>query len=619
MTNLLVDERDQKFVLHEMLRVEELTQTSLYGHLSRDVIDASLDSAVKLAVKESYPIMAEADREGCRLENGAVLAPKCFHRLKNYFDQGRWTSAHLSRENGGQGFPMALWPSLYEGFMHNAAFLFVWATPISGLSVIERFGSEEQKKKYLPNLISGKWGSTACVNEEGSGCDLGLQTTVAAKQPDGTYLIKGTKSPVSFGDADLFENVVHWVVARIEGDNATPGGLSLFLVPKYLVNGDSSLGPRNDLSIVGIERKLGLKGSATCSVNFGENGNCLAELVGNEHEAMDMAMQILKYGYMLCGTMATGIASAAFLHALDHAKKRVQGAHIADVQNPDAQRVPIIAHPDVRRMLLWMKSHVEGMRALLCYTGMCMDKARALLDEDEKEKWSGLKDLLLPICRIYTADAGFKVTETAIQVHGRYGFFSDYPVQQFLRDIKFTSITEISTGVHALLYVAQTMGQHDGRDFVNLLGEMHHTIGRHRKLEGMEDLALDLEKRVNLLAEMGGYFAQSANAGKLLIPIANATPFAHFVGNICVGWLLFWQSCIATKRLAEILSGNGIDPQDGDKRSKFLSTNREAAFYDGKVKSARFFIKHVLPQADSVATAIKSEDLSVMAIHDDGF
>lgn len=620
MPNLLVDERDQKFVLHEMLKVEELGNTSLYGHVSKDVIDASLEAAIKLAVKESYPIMAEADREGCRLENGSVHVPRCYHRLKEHFDRGKWAAAHVSRQNGGQGLPMSVWAPLYEGFMHNAPFVWLWATPLSGLPLIEALGTEAQKKKYLSNLVASKWASTVAANEEGSGCDVAMQTTVAVKQPDGSYRIKGSKSPVCFGDGDLFENIVHVVLARIEGDPKNETGLSLFLVPKYLVNEDGSLGPRNDYSIVSVERKTGFKGNPACTINFGENGNCYAELLAGERQAQPILVQgLTNGGYLLNATMATGIASAAYMHAVDHAKKRIQGAHIAEAQNPDAGRVPIMAHPDVRRMLLWMKSHVEGMRALIYYGALCLDKAVVGAGTEEGEKWAGFKDQLLPICRIYAADRGFKVTETAVQVHGRYGYFSDYPIEQFMRDIKPASIWEISTGVHALLYVAQTMGRRNGKDFAGLLQEMIGTIDKHENLQGVDDLAETLRSRVQLLGEMGAYFASCAQDGKLLVPISNATPFVHLMGDICVGWLLFWQACIAQKRLNEILEKNNIDPGDTAKRSELMSRDGEAAFYDGKIHGARFFIKNVLPQVDGMAGAIKNEDLSLMTIPDSGF
>jgi len=617
MRNLLVDERDQRFVLHEMLNIGELCETSLYGHLSKEVIDESLEAALKLAWKESYPVMAEADREGCRLENGNVHVPPCYHRLKEHYDHAGLVSAYISRDNGGLGFPMSLWAPLFEDFVHNLAFFWLWTSPFSATHMIALAGSKQQKEKYLPNLVSGKWGSALSANEEESGSDFTMQTAVAKRQPDGSYRIKGNKNHVTSGDSDLFENIIHVVIARIAGDPAH--GLSSFIVPKHLVNADGSLGPRNDYAITGIERKLGLKGSPTTSINFGENCNCYAELLGERGQAIPAVFQLLKYGYAANGTIATGIASAAYLHSLDFAGKRIQGAHIAEAHNPDAQRVAIIAHPDVRRMLLWMKSHVEGMRALVYYSCLCMDKAKALSDPAEREKWSGLTDLLLPISRLYPADKGFKVTETAIQVHGRNGYFSDYPIQQFLRDIKPTSIWEASAGVHALIYIAQTMGQRDGRDFANLLGEMNRTIREYRDQEGVKDLAEDVQSRVNLLGGMGLYFANCAKEGKLLVPISNATPFVQFMGDICVGWLLFWQAGIAAERLATMFKENRVDPRDAAERDEFLSKSKEAAFYDGKVHSARFFIKNVLPQVDGVAAAIKNEDLSVMTIHNDSF
>jgi hypothetical protein len=619
MRNLLVNERDQKFVLHEQLRVEELGNTGLYGHISKEIIDLSLGAAVDLAVKESYPIMAKADREGCRLENGSVSVPRSFKRLKAEYDKGGWPGVVARKENGGMGFPMALWAPLFEGFMHNAAFVWSMPKPFCCSILLEAVGSKEQKEKYLKHLVSGRWGAASALNEDGSGCDPGLQTAVAVKQADGSYRIKGTKGPETGGDSDLFENIIHLVLARVEGDPANESGLSLFLVPKYLVNSDGSLGRRNDYTIVGLERKLGLNASPSCNVNFGENGNCHAELLGEQRQGMGMLMQALKSGHLCCGTLATGIASAAYLHALEHARSRVQGAHISQAGNPAAQRVPIIEHPDVRRMLLWMKSHVEGMRAFVYFGALCMDRAAAATEPNERERWSGMAELLLPILRIYSADKGFRVTETAIQVHGRYGLFSDYPAQQFLRDIKVTSIWEITTGVHALLYVAQVMGRNQGKDFAALLGEMGRITGEHAQTHGIEDLAAAVGLRIGLLGETGTYFARCAGEGKMLVPIANATPFAHLMGEVCMGWLLFWQAGIAAKALNAICKDNRIDPLNVGQRAEFLGRNQEAAFYDGKVQSARFFIKNVLPQADALAAAIRNEDLSIMAVQNDSF
>ena len=619
MRNLLVDERDQRFVLHEQLHVEDLGKTKLYSHISKEVIDLSLGAAVDLAVRESYPTMVKADREGCRVENGSVSVPRGFKRLKEEFDKGGWPGVIAQKENGGMGFPMSMWASLFEGFMHNASFLWSMPKPFCTSILIEALGSKAQKDKYLKPLISGKWGPTIAVNEDGSGCDPGLQTTVAVKQADGSYRLKGTKGPVTGGDSDLFENIICVVVARVAGDPANETGLSFFVVPKYLVKPDGSLGKRNDYSIVGIERKLGLNGSPSCNLNFGENGDCYAELIGPQRQAMGVMMQTLKSGYLCCGALAAGISSTAYLHTLEHARSRVQGVHISQANNPEAKRVPIIEHPDVRRMLLWMKSHTEGMRAFSYFGALCMDKATAEADPVERERWSGMMELLLPIFRIYSADKGFQVTQTGIQVHGRYGYFSDYPIQQLLRDVKVTSLWEIATGVHALIYVAQVMGRNGGKDFGALLQEMGRITEEYARVDGVQDLAADVGKKIGLLGQMGMYFATCAQQGKMLIPVANATPFAHFMGDICMGWLLFWQAGVAAKCLTSIFKENGVDPLNAEKRAELLGRNKEAAFYDGKVQSARFFIKNVLPQVEGAASAIKNEDLSIMAVHNNGF
>jgi hypothetical protein len=259
------------------------------------------------------------------------------------------------------------------------------------------------------------------------------------------------------------------------------------------------------------------------------------------------------------------------------------------------------------------------MRALLYYSGLCMDNARAQAEPTEQERWSGLMDLLLPICRIYTGDLGFRVAETAIQVHGRYGYFSDYPVQQFLRDVKLISLWETSAGVHARSYVTRATGKRGGRDFANLLSEMRRTVEEYQNIVEIQDLLQDVQRRVDLLDEVGKYLSSCSIEGKFLVPVSNATPFAQLTGNVCLGWLLFWQAGIAARRLDEIYEKSRIDPKDSETRSDFLGRNKEAAFYAGKVHSARYFIKNVLPQVDGVAEAIRNEDLSVMTVHNDSF
>jgi alkylation response protein AidB-like acyl-CoA dehydrogenase len=453
MGNLLVDQRDQKFVLHDMLEIGQLGRTSIYEHLNQEMVDASLKAAQELALMESYPIMAEADREGCRLENGEARVPHCYHRLKAHYDQAELASAYLPRELGGHGYPMALWTPLFEHFVHNLGFLWLWASPLAITGSIAVIGTEEQKKKYLSNLVAGKWGSAIAFTEEQAGVDdIARQTTTAVPQPDGSYRLKGLKPTVTSGDSDLFENMVLCVLARIEGAPGDASGLSLFIVPKYLVNPDGTLGPRNDYAVTNVEGKLGLRGSPTVALSFGEKDNCYAELLGPSGQAIPMFMgSLLKCSFY--GATSTGIASAAYLHTVDYTQKRIHGPHLSEINNPDAQPVPIIAQPFVRQRLLWMKSHVEGLRALVYYGCLCLDKSAALSDVAEKEKWSGINDILFPVFRHYAAEKAFKVTEMAVKMHGRYGYFNDYPVHQFMRDVIPLGWFEGDAGANNLFYL----------------------------------------------------------------------------------------------------------------------------------------------------------------------
>lgn len=617
MNNLLVDQRDQRFVLNEMLNVEALFESSLFGHLNQKALDMSLAAAAELATQAFYPTIMEADTQGCRLESGTVHVPECYRRLKEHFDRGNWNSLENPLEHGGQQFPMSAWLALVEAFMPNAPFMWSMNKPFSGTTLLEMFGSAHQKKKYLKNLVSGQWGSAIAVNDDESGCDVSMQTALAVEQPDGSYRIKGTKGHITSGDSDLFENLIHIVMARIEG--AGPDQTSLFIVPKYLPNDDGSLGRKNDIAVSALESKMGFKGNPTCRVHYGENDNCYGEIIGEPGQAMMMAFPLILNGYLCCGIMATGVSSAAYRHALDYARHRKQGANPAAGEDPHAPRVPIIEHPDVRRMLLSMKSHVEGMRALLYFTGLCVDKAKAAATAEEMETWSALRDMLMPVCRVYTADAGFRVTETAIQVHGRYGYFKGNPVEQFLRDIKPTSIWELTTGIHALIFVAQTMPQQNGQSLAKLLGRMGQTLEIYDSGDGLRDLADDVREKVQLLGEIGTFFGKCAQEGNLMIPVSNATPFLHLMGHVCMGWLLFWQAGIASRKLDAILNTNNINPLDEQAKGQFLSQNREAAFYEGKVMGARYYIKNILPRAEALAKGIKSGDLSLMAVPVNGF
>ena len=354
MANLILDERDQKFVLFEMLQAQKLCDFPKFTEFSQDMFEMILNEAQKFAVEEVFPTLEESDKQGCKLVDGQVHVPECFHRPYKLFCEAGWNCMSAPPEFGGQGLPFIMRIAAHEWFMHNFAFSSYPGLGEGAAHLIHVYGTEEQKQKYLPKMNSGQWGGTMCLTEPNAGTDVGNLSTRAIRQPDGTFRIKGTKMFITGGDQDLTENIIHPVLARIEGDPAGTKGISIFIVPKYLVNSDGSLGRRNDFEIAKIEEKMGIHGSSTCVINFGDNGECYGELLGNEREGMKVMFQMMNEARVATGLQGVTSAGIAYLHALQYSKERFQGSSLLEFKNPEAPRVPIIEHPDVRRMLLWM-------------------------------------------------------------------------------------------------------------------------------------------------------------------------------------------------------------------------------------------------------------------------
>ncbi len=337
------------------------------------------------------------------------------------------------------------------------------------------------------------------------------------------------------------------MLARIEGDPAGTEGISIFLVPKYLVNDDGSLGRRNDYTIPGIEHKIGLNGSATCQMSFGENGACSAELLGEERQGIRIMFQMMNEARIFVAVESLGSASIAYLHALAYAKERLQGSALEEMKNPLAPRVPIIRHPDVRRMLLWMKAHVEGIRMLVYFTALLADRVRSEPDEAARETSRGMIEVLTPICKAYCSDSAFRVTETAVQVYGGYGFCSEYPVEQFMRELKIASICEGTNGIQALDLVGRKLGMKKGLYFMSLLGEMSKTIQECACRKGVGDLARTC-RRPPTPSRGGQFFAGSASMREIHDPRLEPLHVPHHEWERpSFGWLLLWQARVARR------------------------------------------------------------------------
>ncbi len=619
MASKILDERDQQFVLYEMLEIDKLCRFERYADFSKDMFDMILTEAQKMGTEVVFPTLAEGDKQGCTLTDGKVSVPDCYHKAFQLFREGGWIGMGFPMAEGGQGLPNSISIGAMDWFYHNFAFAAYPFATEGAAHLILTYGTEVQKRKYMDKMVQGVWGGTMALTEPNAGSDLGNMTTKAIRQPDGTFMIQGTKIFITAGDHDLVDNVVHPVLARIEGDPAGTKGISIFLVPKYLLNDDGTLGRRNDYEIANIEHKMGIKGSATCLINFGDNNNCYAELLGQEREGMKIMFQMMNEARLVVGLQGLCSGSIAYLHALQYTKDRLQGSSLLEFKNPEAPRVPIIQHADVRRMLLSMKSSVDAMRALIYFVAFCFDMEKVGKDESEREKWLGFAEVLTPIVKAYCSDIGFRVTETAMQCYGGYGFCCEYPVEQFMRDEKIASIYEGANGIQALDLIGRKLGMKKGAYFMGLLGEMNSTVAKYKTLPGLDDIGQDVQNAVNKLAEMGLYLATCGKQGKFLVPINNAYPFLMMMGKVVSGWLLLWQAGVAQQKLGEIAKAKGIEVSDKTAMAQLAKESKDAAFYSGKIYSARFFAKNVLPEVDAAAVSIRTEDMSILEIPEESF
>ena len=366
MPQLITDRRDIDFVLYEQFNVEELTRHEKFAEFNKKTFDLIIREARNLAVKEILPTFAEGDRDGVRLENGQVKVPACYHRAYKLFKKGEWTAMVADPELGGQGLPYCISQAASEYLVGaNYAFTLYGVVGHAAGELVEVYGTEEQKSLFLKKMYTGEWSGTMQLTEPQAGSDVGALTTSAVKNPDGTYSITGNKIFITAGDQDLTENIIHPVLARIEGAPAGTKGISLFVVPKYRVNPDGSLGEFNDVVCTGIEEKMGIHGNATCSLTLGGKGNCIGTLLGEENKGMKAMFLMMNEARFGVGVQGYSLGATSYANAVAYAKERIQGRELLNFMNPDAPSVNIIKHPDVRRQLLWMKSYVEGMRAML--------------------------------------------------------------------------------------------------------------------------------------------------------------------------------------------------------------------------------------------------------------
>ncbi len=583
-----IDERDISFVLFDQLGLEHLFEFERFCGLSREDVEMVLGEAYRFMGNEVWPTNAVGDREGCRFENGTVKVPSCFHEVYRQYVENGWNSLTAAEEMGGAGMPTTVGIAVTETLIGaNVSFSLYPGLARGAARVINRFGNDWFREVFGRRLLRGEWAGTMCLTEPQAGTAVGdLRTTAVKKGED--YFITGNKLFVSSGEHDLTTNIIHLVLARTPDAPKGVKGLSLFVVPKVWVEQDGSLGEGNDVVCTGIEEKMGLHASATCALSFGEKGACRGWILGGEGEGMRLMFHLMNMARIGAGLHGMAMASVAYHHALDYAKERIQGVEIMQMTDPDAPRVPIIKHPDVKRMLFTMKALVEGMRGLLLRAALYIDLSEHHPDEAERVKYGKLLEFLTPVCKAYCSEKGFEVTVMALQCYGGYGYTSEFPVEQLVRDAKIASVYEGTNGIQALDLVGRKLTKNHGEYFMLAMAEIACVVANNKDDAELGPLAQRLEEELGRVQAVTGKFAEEGMKGNVMYPIHNAALYLSLVGNLVLGWILLEQARIAQDRLSELPVGD----------------EGRARFYREKKETARFFVRNLLPINAGIAASI---------------
>jgi len=596
-----VDLKDIRFVLFDVFRIQDLLHFKRYQHLDQDQMEAILNQAERMAVQVVFPVNRIADAHPPEYRNGQVIMPKAVHSAFREFCEAGWIPLTLEKEAGGLGLPESLATAIRE--IYNGASGGFFAFPslsFGALHLIEAFGTERLKRVFLDKMLKGKFTGTMCLTEPEAGSYLADITTRAKRKGD-AFLIKGRKVFIGTGEHDLAENIVHCVLARIEGAPGGYRGVSLFAVPKFRVNEDGTRGVFNDVFCSGIESKMGHNGAPTAALHFGENDDCQGWLLGQEGQGLNQMFQMMNEMRLETATQGVGQAAAAYQMALAFAKERIQGLSHKRKKGDSLTQVSIIEHPDIRRNLLFMKVVVEGCRRLNVEAGLAIDRAKAHEDERQKEFHEDLVEILTPICKAYASDMAFRVAETAVQTMGGYGYTKDYLVEQYLRDVKPASLYEGTNGIQAIDFQRRKLNLKGGRLFRNLIGEIEGFIRENVRHPFLGPSIRELEKAKGRMVETAGSFAAKHEEDPGL-PLSVAKPFLDLTGHILCTWMLLKSAVVADFML-----------------SSSVQSEKDRSFYRGKILTAQFAVSNLLPQVDALAKTISSWDRSLLDMEEGAF
>jgi alkylation response protein AidB-like acyl-CoA dehydrogenase len=590
-----------RFVLHDVLKAETLSQLPGYEEVSRELIDQIIEEGAKICQEVLFPLNQSGDEQGCTFENGAVRTPAGFKEAYKLFSEGGWCGLSADAQYGGMGMPAAVNCVLQEMICSaNMSFGMYPGLSEGAYNALHLHGTEEQKNTYLPNLVTGEWSGTMCLTEPHCGTDLGLIKTRAVPNDDGeSFSITGTKIFISAGEHDLTRNIIHLVLAKLPDAPEGVKGISLFVVPKFLPREEGGrivAGAGNGVSCGSIEHKMGIKGSATCVINLdGAKG----WLVGEKHKGMRAMFTMMNAARLGVAMQGLGIAEVAYQNGLNYAKERLQMRALDGAKFPDKPADPIIVHPDVRRMLLTGKAVTEGCRALSYWTGMMLDHAEKHPDAAAREEAEDFVALLIPVLKAYQTDMGFEVANLAVQIYGGHGYIREHGVEQYVRDARIAMLYEGTNGIQALDLVGRKMSAHFGRYLRRFFHPVGMFIEENQADPQMQEFVFPLAKSFAKLQQATAVIAQKGlkdpnEAG------AASVDYLRMFALVALGYM--W--CLMVKTAQEKLAADDDGRRD---------------FYESKIHTARFFFERMLPETDARFRMITAGGKSLMALGAAGF
>ena len=586
--------RDMRFVLHELLDVENAFKTLGFEEASTDVIDAILDEGAKFCETVLFPTNRIGDQEGCKFENGVVTTPSGFRDAYQALSEGGWMSLACAPEYGGQGLPNTL-SVFFEEMLQSANMaLSLYPGLTRGAYVaMQAYASEELKQRYLPKMVAGTWSGVMCLTESHCGTDLGMLRTRAEPRDDGSYGVTGTKIFITGGEQDLTDNIIHLVLARLPDAPQGTKGISLFLVPKFLVDDDGGLGERNGVQCGSIEHKMGIKGASTCVMNYEDASGWL---IGEPNRGLRAMFSMMNHERIMVGQQGLSQAEVAYQSAADYARERIQGRALSGAKFPDKAADPIIVHPDVRRMLLTSKAYNEGARALLGWIALLVDHEERNPNPAERESAEDLAALLTPVIKAFFTDMGSEVCNTCLQVFGGHGYVAEWGMEQLVRDARIAQIYEGANGIHAMDLVGRKLPMHDGRLIRRYFEHLDEFLGEHADDTAMQEFVVPVGKAVARLKRATAWLAEAGKRDPEEIGAA-AYDYLRLAALTAFGHMWAKSAKVALGKL------------DGD----------NTGFYKTKLATARYFMQRLLPQTGALVESLTAGSAALMSIDAESF